>query len=243
MTWSIHHVNLETDDVQKSARFYATIMGMSQADWIFPATRGYLPGDPDKLALFGDGRQSHTGLHLIAPDDDFAAKNAMSHNPSIGGHVAFQVDDLDTVVARLDTAGIRYSLTGEFAIPGMRHLYVEDPSGNLLEINERLSQTKAPTSVRHVVLCKVLSGAEAEFAEVMAGLEGLRDHLVMGPMAWGPNTSPEGLDRGYSHGFSIEFPTGEARDAYLEDTGHKTLGARLCGVCDGGVEGLLVVDF
>ena len=52
--------------------------------------------------------------------------------------MAFQVDNLDAVVARLKAAGIRYSLTGEFAIPGMRHLYVEDPSGNLIEVNERI---------------------------------------------------------------------------------------------------------
>lgn len=243
MSWSIHHVNLETDNVQETAAFYANMLGMDQRDWVFPATRGYLPGDPDKLALFGDGRQSHTGVHLIAPDDEFAEKNAMTHNPSIGGHVAIQVDDLDAVVARLDTAGIRYSLTGEFAIPGMRHLYVEDPAGNLLEINERLAVTEAATAVRHVVLCKVMAGHEDEFADVMAGLEALRDRLVMGPMVWGPNSSPEGLGRGHTHGFSIDFPTEAARDAYLSDDGHKALGARLCACCEGGVEGVTVVDF
>lgn len=138
MSWSIHHVNLEARDVRKAAAFYGTILGMEQQGWTFPRSRGYLPGDPDKLALFGDGRQSHTGLHLIAPDADFAKKNELTHNPSVGGHVAFQVDDLGAVIRRLQAAGIRYSLTGEFAIPGMRHLYVEDPEGNLLEINETL---------------------------------------------------------------------------------------------------------
>ncbi len=138
MSWSIHHVNLEARDVRKAAAFYSAILGMAEADWVFPKTRGYLPGDPDKLALFGDGRQSHTGLHLIAPDPEFAEKNDLTHNPSVGGHVAIEVDDLQTVVHRLNAAGIRYSLTGEFAIPGMRHLYVEDPEGNLIEVNERL---------------------------------------------------------------------------------------------------------
>lgn len=138
MSWSIHHVNLETRDVQATARFYAAMLGMAQKDWVFPASRGYLPGSPDKLALMADGRDSHSGLHLISPDPEFAAKNGMSHNPSIGGHVAFEVNDLDAVVARLKAAGIRFSLTGEFAIPGMRHLYVEDPAGNLIEVNERI---------------------------------------------------------------------------------------------------------
>lgn len=138
MPWSIHHVNLEARDVQATAAFYAAILGMRQADWVFPASRGYLPGDPDKLALMADGRDSHSGLHLIAPDPDFARKNNMMHNPSIGGHVAIQVDDLDAVIARLTAAGIKHSVTGEFAIPGLRHVYVEDPSGNLIEVNGRV---------------------------------------------------------------------------------------------------------
>ncbi|MGB3554356.1 MAG: VOC family protein [Jannaschia sp.] len=138
MTWSIHHVNLQARDVRATAAFYAAILGMREEAWAFPATRGYLPGDPDKLALMADGRDSHSGLHLIAPDGEFAARNGLDHNPSVGGHVAFQVDDLDAVIGRLRAAGIRHSVTGEFAIPGLRHVYVEDPEGNLIEINGRV---------------------------------------------------------------------------------------------------------
>ncbi|MGB3407897.1 MAG: VOC family protein [Jannaschia sp.] len=138
MTWSIHHVNLQARDVRKTAAFYASVLGMQEAAWAFPKTRGYLPGDPDKLALMADGRDSHSGLHLIAPDPAFAENNNLTHNPSVGGHVAFQVDDLDAVIARLRAAGIRHSVTGEFAIPGLRHVYVEDPEGNLIEINGRV---------------------------------------------------------------------------------------------------------
>ncbi len=138
MSWSIHHVNLEARDVRRAAGFYAAILGASEFDWAFPAARGYLPGDPDRLALFGDGRDGHSGLHLIKADPDFARKNNLMHNPSVGGHVAFQVDDLDAVKRRLDAAHIPYSETGEFAIPGLRHLYLTDPEGNLIEINGRL---------------------------------------------------------------------------------------------------------
>ncbi|WP_371156645.1 VOC family protein [Jannaschia sp. 2305UL9-9] len=138
MSWSIHHVNLQAKDVRRTASFYKMVLGMAEAPWAFPQSRGYLPGDPDKLALMGDGRDSHSGLHLIAPDEDFAERNNLIHNPSKGGHVAFQVDDLDGVIARLRKAGIPHSVTGEFAIPGLRHVYVEDPEGNLIEINGRL---------------------------------------------------------------------------------------------------------
>ncbi|MBB5514592.1 catechol 2,3-dioxygenase-like lactoylglutathione lyase family enzyme [Rubricella aquisinus] len=138
MRWSIHHVNLEAKDVARTARFYADVLGMAQGTWAFPASRGYLPGGSDRLALFGDGRESHTGLHLIAPDEDFAEKNGLLHNPSKGGHYAINVDDLDALKARLRAAGVPYSETGEFAIPGLRHLYFCDPEGNLIEANGRV---------------------------------------------------------------------------------------------------------
>jgi catechol 2,3-dioxygenase-like lactoylglutathione lyase family enzyme len=138
MPWSIHHVNLQAQDVRRAAAFYTDILGMREAPWAFPKSRGYIPGDPDRLALLGDGRDGHSGLHLIAPDEAFAERNGLAFNPSIGGHVAFQVDDLEAVIARLRAAGIRHSVTGEFAIPGLRHVYLEDPEGNLIEINGRL---------------------------------------------------------------------------------------------------------
>ena len=50
--------------------------------------------------------------------------------------MAIQVPGLEGVIERLEAAGIPYSLTGEYAIPGMRHVYVYDPGMNLLEINE-----------------------------------------------------------------------------------------------------------
>lgn len=138
MSWSIHHVNLEARNVRAVAQFYATVVGMAESDWVFPASRGYIPGDPDKLALFRDGRDSHSGLHLIAPDPEFADKNSLIHNPSVGGHVAFEVDDIEGVITRLRAARIPFSDAGTFAIPGMRHLYVTDPDGNLIEINARV---------------------------------------------------------------------------------------------------------
>lgn len=243
MTWSIHHVNLEAEDVAGTALWYRDMLGMQLNGWAFPETRGYLPGDPDKLQLFGDGRQTHTGLHLIKPDPEFATKNDMAHNPSVGGHIAIEVDDLAAVAARLTSAGVAFSLTGEFAIPGMRHLYVEDPEGNLLEINERLAVTAAPSPVQHIVLCALATGSEAAFDALARALDALRSKLLMGPMRWGPDVSPEGLGRGFTAGFVIDFPSEAARDAYLSDADHQALGAQLVALCEGGVEGLLVVDF
>ena len=242
MAWSIHHVNLEARNVAQTARFYTEILGMTLGTWAFPETRGYLPGDPDKLALLGDGREGHTGLHLIAPDPEFATKNNMAHNPSIGGHVALQVDDLDGVIARLTAAGVPHSVTGEFAIPGLRHVYVEDPEGNLLEINGRLRPAPAP--VRHIVLCQIEPTiSQTEIDALWAKLEALRSAVPgMGPVRAGRNTSPEGAARGYTHAITIDFETSAARDAYLSHPDHIAAGAELVAMCAGGADGICVLD-
>lgn len=138
MDWSVHHVNLEAKDVRRTAAFYTSILGMAEGAWTFPESRGYIPGEPERLALFPDGRQDHTGLHLIAPDEDFAAKNNLSHNPSIGGHFAIEVKDLRAVIRRLEAARISYSDAGVFAIPGLWNIYFRDPEGNLIEVNQRV---------------------------------------------------------------------------------------------------------
>ena len=141
MSWSIHHVNLAANDVRETAGFYANILGFAEGRWVFPPAEqvGHISADPARLTLFPTETASegeNAGLHLIKPEAEFARKNSLDHNPSIGGHVAFQVKDLEAVRKRLEAAGIPYSLTGSFAIPRMRHLYVYDPSMNLIEVNE-----------------------------------------------------------------------------------------------------------
>lgn len=141
MNWSIHHVNLAANDVRRTAKFYSAILGMAEAPWVFPPVdqTGAIPNDPAQLTLFPSVRKGdpqNRGLHLIKPDPTFARRNNLDHNPSIGGHVAINVPDLDAVMERLREACIPFSYTPTFAIHGMRHLYVYDPSMNLLEINE-----------------------------------------------------------------------------------------------------------
>ena len=138
MSWSIHHINLQATDVRSTAKFYATVLGMVEGEWEVPNIHGYIPTDPDRLALFPDPSKGggYRGMHLISPDPSFAQKNNLMHNPSIGGHVAIEVKDLQAVMKRLDAAGIPYSDAGVFAIPGLHNIYCYDPAMNLIEINQ-----------------------------------------------------------------------------------------------------------
>jgi hypothetical protein len=98
--------------------------------------------------------------------------------------------------------------------------------------------------IRHVVLLKPAAGASP--ASVQAALDGVAalQGVVPGILAVhsGPNTSPEGLGRGYTKGFVVDFADAAARDAYLPHPAHQKAGAALVAVAEGGIEGILVFD-
>jgi hypothetical protein len=98
--------------------------------------------------------------------------------------------------------------------------------------------------IRHMVLVRVRQDvAASEIAAIFAELEALKP-LVPGFQAFkgGPNVSPEGLARGYTHGFTVDFADAAARDAYLVHEAHQKAGARLVAAAQDGVGGLVVLD-
>lgn len=99
--------------------------------------------------------------------------------------------------------------------------------------------------IRHCVFGKVRADVgEGEIAAIHAGLEALRGMIPgMGPVGFGANVSPEPFARGFTHGFTVDFPDAAARDAYLAHPDHGRAGARLVAALDGGTEGLFVLDF
>lgn len=84
-------------------------------------------------------------------------------------------------------------------------------------------------TIRHLVLLRFSEAADAErraalcadFAALRASIAQVRD------LEWGPNTSPEGLDKGYTHAFVVSFATAADRDAYLPHPAHQAFVARL----------------
>jgi len=83
-------------------------------------------------------RGGNAGLDLLRPEPEFARKNRLGHNPSVGGHVAIQAADLDAAITRPTVADVPCSKSGAFAFHGMRHLCACDPAINLLEINQMI---------------------------------------------------------------------------------------------------------
>ena len=98
--------------------------------------------------------------------------------------------------------------------------------------------------IRHIVLTRFNPATTEEaIAEIYADLAALvRDLPGARDFRGGRSNSPEDLERGYRHGFTIDFDTWEALATYAENPVHRALGARLVENAEGGVEGLLVLD-
>lgn len=112
----IHHVSINVRDVDAALQFYVDVLGME------PLVRPSL-GFPG--AWLRSGQQE---VHLLGVDSGAPLKEQ---------HFAFLVDELETVIAELKGAG---ALVGEVnEMQGIcRQVFTHDPSGNLVEFNQRL---------------------------------------------------------------------------------------------------------
>jgi len=99
--------------------------------------------------------------------------------------------------------------------------------------------------IRHIVLIKFkpeLDGAAIDqaLASVVA-LKGKIDGIIS--VTTGTNNSPEGLEKGFRHGFVVDFTDAAARDAYLPHPEHVKVGTGLVEAAEGGLDGILVFDY
>jgi hypothetical protein len=99
--------------------------------------------------------------------------------------------------------------------------------------------------ITHRVLLRVRHDVPREQTDdVLASLAGLKDKIPgLLSFSGGPYSSPEGLDRGFTHGFCMTFSDAAARDAYLPHPEHNRVKALVFEVLDGGLEGVLAFDY
>jgi catechol 2,3-dioxygenase-like lactoylglutathione lyase family enzyme len=133
--WYLHQVNIAAADVRETAAFYTDILGLREKSLTRPAAAGNFRADPEALAVFGSDNR---GIHIIRPVASWGRDNGLKHNPSIGGHFAVCVPDLDRVMANLDAMGVPYSDAGNIAMAGFRQMFCFDPAMNLVEFNSPL---------------------------------------------------------------------------------------------------------
>jgi hypothetical protein len=99
--------------------------------------------------------------------------------------------------------------------------------------------------VVHMVLFKVKPGvSRARVVRVMKLIGALKTKLRgITSYRFGPYLSPEGLNRGYTHGFCMTFTDAKARDVYLPHPEHMKVVAEVLKILKGGVKGALAFDF
>jgi len=99
--------------------------------------------------------------------------------------------------------------------------------------------------LRHIVLVKFRS--EVTSTQIDAALNqvvALREKIAgIVAVSVGANTSPEALEKGFRHGFVVDFTNEAARDAYLPHPDHVVVGSKLVELAEGGIDGILVFDY
>lgn len=98
--------------------------------------------------------------------------------------------------------------------------------------------------IRHIVLTKFKpETGDKTVAEIFAGLSDLTEKLDGAHgFTGGRSESPEQIERGYTHGFVIDFDSWDALKIYADHPDHKALGGRLVENAIGGIDGILVLD-
>ena len=107
---------------------------------------------------------------------------------------------------------------------------------------EKTAPKAAANPYRHIVLFKFKDKAPAEKVKaIVEAFKALPAKLpAIRAFEWGTNVSPEGLNQGFTHCFTLTFADKEALEKhYLHEPAHKEFGAMLGGVLDKA----LVVDF
>ena len=99
--------------------------------------------------------------------------------------------------------------------------------------------------IRHVVLFKLRSDLpESTPAQIFAALKALQQQMPgIIAISTGKDASPEGLQRGHTHGFTVDFTNAAARDAYLPHPAHQKVGGMIVASAEGGIDGITVLDW
>lgn len=122
---TIHHIAMIASDYGKSKYFYTELLGFEIIRETYRADRGDY-----KLDL----RLGHCELELFGIPD---APKRPSYPEACGlRHLAFQVDEMEAVIAELNAKGIETEPIRMDPVTGKRMTFFFDPDGLPLELHE-----------------------------------------------------------------------------------------------------------
>jgi catechol 2,3-dioxygenase-like lactoylglutathione lyase family enzyme len=117
------------DDVQAAIDFYTTHLGFTLRASAAPAFADVVRG-PLRVLLSGP---ASSGARATPDDATSAGRN----------RIHLIVDDLDTEVERLRSAGLSFR-SDVVSGPGGRQILIADPAGNLIELFQPAQQATTP---------------------------------------------------------------------------------------------------
>lgn len=99
--------------------------------------------------------------------------------------------------------------------------------------------------ITHVVLLKVKKTTpNTEIDRVFRELAGLKAKIPgLLTFSGGPYSSPEGMNKGFTHGFVMTFQDAAARDVYLPHPEHERVKKLVFALLDGGLDGVAAFDY
>jgi GNAT superfamily N-acetyltransferase len=98
--------------------------------------------------------------------------------------------------------------------------------------------------IRHIVLIRFKDHLdEAAIGRLFDGVKAVQSQIPgMLSVSAGRSLELEKLEKGFRHGFVVEFEDRAALDAYQVHPDHRRVGAQLVEAAEGGLDGILVFD-
>jgi Stress responsive A/B Barrel Domain len=99
--------------------------------------------------------------------------------------------------------------------------------------------------IRHIVLIKFKpETSEDEIKTIFLELDHISSQIPgMGTVHSGRSESPEHIERGFMHGFTVDFESWNGLGAYQNHPNHQATGGKIVAAAAGGIDGVLVFDF
>ena len=125
---ALDHVNIITDRMEETARFYAEMLDLARRDAPPPLT------PENAVWMFDDAGRAI--IHINSVDCPRTYDRHVEPGALTGAlhHVALKLEGYEEVKARLDTAGADYQENLVEAI-NLRQIFTADPNNVLLELN------------------------------------------------------------------------------------------------------------
>lgn len=97
----------------------------------------------------------------------------------------------------------------------------------------------------HMVLLRIRKDvAKQKIQALFADLAALKNKIPgLQSFSGGPYLSPEGLHKGFTHGFCMTFADEKARDRYLTAPDHEKVKKSVLVLLDGGLDGVIAFDY